>query len=136
MLLAPAAAAAGSVTVRNGTSEVLAGIHMAPAGAASPGANRMNAHLPPGAEARIAYSTGCRADVRLAFISGRTEDHRDIDVCTDSRITAGQSGVSGPAIAAGRAPRNKATTPVVAKALPAVPPWTGRSITRRFGGMD
>ena len=147
LLILPGLANAGSVTVRNGTSETIRGIHMAPAGSGSVGDNRMRSQLPPGAEARITYSTGCRADVRLAFASGRTEDHPGVDVCADSRITAGQEGTAGPAMAAAspaapstRATPASATTPISASLRrappPVVPPWTGRSITRRFGGMD
>lgn len=142
LLLAPGAAAAGSVTVRNGGAETVSGIHMSAAGSGSVGENRMRSQLPPGAEARITYSTGCRADVRIAFSSGRTEDHAGLDVCTDPRITTGQNGVAGPAmtatpVLAGSPP--KATSqpaPIPAKAAAVVPPWTGKSITKRFGGLD
>ena len=69
----------------------------------------------------------------------------------DARIVAGTEGVAGPAMAAaagtGTAPvasgaKGKVVTAVTSPALPAkapppvVPPWTGKSITKRFGGMD
>lgn len=154
--LAGAHADTHSVTVRNGAADTIRGIQIGPAGRL--GENRMRSQLPPGAEARVTYSTGCQADVRLTYASGQTEDHAGLDLCSDPRIVAGQSGTAGPvgavstpisAPGAGRSGSGGAsgaqsgsqagakpsvTSPQVAK-IP-VPPWTGRSITRRFGGME
>ena len=105
MLVMTAPAWAGSVSVRNGTGETMTGVQMAPAGSGQAGDNRLRSTLPPGAEGRFTYSTGCRADVRLAFAGGRTEDHRDVDVCGEARIVAGVAGVAGPAVAAAGAAR-------------------------------
>lgn len=150
LLLAPDVARAQShaVTVRNGAADTIRAIQIGPAGRL--GENRMRSQLPAGAEARITYSTGCDADVRLTFASGQTEDHAGLDVCTDPRIIAGQAGAAGPvaqAPVAGGGPRGGVQTAATApgRGKPAaaapidktpVPPWTGRSITRRFGGMD
>ena len=134
------------VTVQNGTGETIRQIWIAPV----PGgwANRLQSSLPPGASGRIGYNTGCVATVRLGFESGRTEDHPDVDACTDPRVVAGVAGVagpSGPAIAAGPAAAAghggsgggvKPAASVVVAPPPAVPPWTGKSITKRFGGLD
>ena len=150
LLVLPGVAMAGSVTVRNGAGEAVAGIHMAPAGSGSVGENRMRSTLPPGAEARITYSTGCRADVRIAYASGRTEDHPGVDTCGDQRITAGTDGVAGPVgtpvarsagltqpASSGRpGPGGPAKIGPVKAPPPEVPPWTGRSITRPFGGLQ
>lgn len=158
MLLAPLAAHAEghAVTIRNGAAETLRAVQIGPSGRL--GENRMRSQLPPGAEARITYSTGCQADLRLTYASGQTEDHAGLDVCTDPRIVAGQAGTPGTAVAPAAAPATStapvsaiaARSPAVpapgtaAKPTPAavqvsktpLPPWTGRSITRRFGGMD
>ncbi len=147
LFLAPALAHAGSVTVRNGSGETISGIHMAPSGSGAVGENRMRSQLPPGAEARITYSTGCQADVRIAYASGRTEVFAGLDVCVDARVVAGSGGVAGPAMAPGASSPAPAparpgggSAPAVAQPAkapqPAVPPWTGRSLTRRFGGME
>ncbi len=143
LLLPGAALAEGrGVTVVNRSGEVVRRILISPAGAASPGENRLRSQLPPNAEARIGYSTGCKVDVRIGYESGRAEEFLDQDACTDLRVTAGQ----GAAAAATAPSRPVADTPSRGKAEaskpPApiahvvVPPWTGRSITKRFGGMD
>lgn len=144
LLLAPTLAQAEGhgITVKNSQGETIRGIHIAPAGSGSAGENRLRSQLPAGAEARISYNTGCRADIRLNFDNGRTEDHKDVDVCTDPRIIAGQEGVAGPAMtptargAAGPAARTPAPTATQVAKGPVVPPWTGHSITKRFGGLD
>ncbi len=130
------------VTVQNGTNETIRSIQISP----SPGSgeNRLRSQLPPGASGRIGYSTGCQANVRIGFESGRTEDHPDVDTCSEPRVIAGTAGVAGPtgAPAAGAgSTRTPAVKPVSASAVklapaPVVPPWTGRSITKRFGGME
>ena len=140
----PGAAWADShaVTVVNRTSETIRRVQIAPAGAASFGENRLRSSLPANAEARITYSTGCPVDVRLGFEGGRTEEHLALDACTDPRVVTGEGG-SRPAAAppGGSRPRGAAAsrtaTPAHAPAIApvVVPPWTGRSITRRFGGM-
>ena len=138
LLATPALADSHAVIVRNGTSEIVRDIRMGPVGGAV-GENRMRSQLPPGAEARISYSTACRADLRLVFAGGRTEDHHDIDVCGDTRVVAGQEGVAGPAQPAhATGSTGRPATPVAAitQPPPPVPPWTGHSITKRFGGMD
>ena len=158
-LLAPAMAwgETHGVTVRNGTGETIRGVAIVPAGSSGGGDNRLRSTLPPGSEGRFTYSTGCPADLRITFESGRSEDHKGLDVCTDPRIVAGQDGVAGPAgaprvggtpTAAGGATvggaavgKNgkgvaNASTSTPVKAPPPVPPWTGKSITKRFGGMD
>jgi len=160
MLLAAGVARAEThgVTIRNGGGETIRGISF------GGGESRLRRDLPVGAEARITYSTGCRADIRIAYASGRTEEHPGVEVCADPRIVAGQDGTPGAAMApvpavaaaagaaaAGAAPggaapgktasAGKLATPASA-ALPAkapgpvVPPWTGKSITKRFGGME
>ena len=146
LLLASGAALAEGhgVTVVNHSSEAIRRIQIAPAGATSPGENRLRSQLPPNAEARITYSTGCRADVRVGFEGGRTEDFPGIDACTDPRLTTGggvqSSATIGPErpaptrSASGHGTPAKAMAPVIAPVV--VPPWTGRSITKRFGGMD
>jgi hypothetical protein len=130
------------VTVVNGTGETLRKIYISPVGSASYGENRLRSSLPARAQARIGYSTGCRADVRLTFDSGRTEEFLDQDACSDLRVTAGHgvttTSVSPPAPAPADAKRGKAAqkpntfVPVTVE----VPPWTGRSITKKFGGLD
>lgn len=143
-----------SVMIRNGVGEAVVGVYMSAPGSGSVGGNRLMSQLPPGAEGPFTYSSGCRADVRLAFAGGRSEDHPDVDVCGGARVVAGQSGTAGPAMsgvagpgvagpgAAGpRAPEGKGkkgasvATPVMAPP-PVVPPWTGKSITKKFGGME
>lgn len=134
--------------IRNGSGESVTAVYMSAPGSAGAGSNRLRSNLPPGAEGTFTYSTGCRADVRLAYANGRSEDHRDVDICGGSRVIAGQDGVVGPAVTptagapvgTSRATGGKPspTGPgTVALAPPAVvPPWTGRSITKRFGGLD
>ena len=144
-LLQPGAALAEGrgVTVVNGGSDTVREIRIAPAGAASPGENRLRSQLPPRAQARIGYSSGCRVDVRLGFDGGRTEQFLDQDACADLRITAGAGAPGGPMPSAGHAAAShaaakkpgkdsKAFTPAAVE----VPPWTGRSITKKFGGMN
>lgn len=145
---------ANSVTVVNGGTDTIRQIIIG----ATPGSgdNRLRSVLPPGAQARITYSTGCQATVRLVYDSGRSEDFAGIDPCTDPRITAGagtasaqagtQAGTQGPTQAAATKPAatpskstksgaTQASLPVKAPP-PVVPPWTGKSITKRFGGME
>ncbi len=148
LLLLPLSARAEThaVTIRNGADETIRSVGMAPAGQGKVGPNRMQSQLPPGAAARITYSTGCRADIRLGYASGRTEDHLDVDVCSEPRITAGQDGVAGldsppsatrASISTAPVSASRRSAPAIAKpSLPAVPPWTGKSITKRFGGLD
>lgn len=129
-----------TVTIRNGTAETIRAITF------GDGESRLRRELPPGAEARITYSTSCRTDIRIAYASGRTEDHAGVEACSDPRITAGQDGVAGPPQDAPAATPKAAPGPKVAAASPAVtpvkaqpplvPPWTGKSITKRFGGLD
>ncbi len=146
----PALADSHAVTVQNGTTDTIRSIVISPT--AGTGESRLRSTLPPGAMARLTYSTGCQANVRIGYDNGRTEDHPGIDICSDPRIVAGTEGVAGPAVAA-TAPANQvsskalassktqsasktlAASPVVAPP-PTVPPWTGKSITKRFGGMD
>ncbi len=142
---APARAEGHGVTIRNGGGESIRGIYF---GGASE--SRLRHDLPQGAEARIGFNSGCRTDIRIAYASGRTEDHPGVEVCTDPRIVAGQDGVAGPPMAAlppnsspapvgtaGKAATKvTATTQPVKAPPPVVPPWTGKSITKRFGGMD
>lgn len=158
VLIAPVLAVPGvaradthTLSIHNGSGEAVVGVYMSVPGSGSIGANRLRSQLPPGAEGPFTYSTGCRVDVRLAYAGGRSEDHADVDVCGGARVVAGQSGVAGPAMpGAGAAPRvqngggpdakggKKAAglvTPVTAPP-PIVPPWTGKSITKRFGGME
>ena len=135
-----------SVTIRNGGGETIRGIYFG-----SAPDSRLRRELPPGAEARITYSTSCRADIRISYASGRTEDHPGIDVCSDPRLVAGQDGTAGPMMAVPAQPSTRpadprasgpAASPAKAVTTPAkapppmVPPWTGKSITKRFGGMD
>ena len=147
LALLPAAALADThaLGIRNGGGEAVTGVYMSAPGSGSPGANRLMSRLPPGAEGTFTYSTGCRADVRIAYAGGRSEDHADVDVCGGGKLVAGQDGTAGPAMppttakAASGKPITKAatTTATVVKAPPpVVPPWTGKSITKRFGGME
>lgn len=125
--------------------------------------NRLRSSLPPGAQAQIGYSTGCTADVRIGYDGGRTETITGVDVCSNPRIASGQGVLSGtggtgspapPPVAGsgpvtgvvvvggsaprpGSAPGKAGGSSLPAKEPPpAVPPWTGKSITKRFGGMD
>ena len=141
----PALADSHSVTVMNSGIETIRRIEIG-----AGGDNRLRGQVPPGAQARITYSTGCQADVRIGYDSGRSESFTGVDVCSDPRIATGQgvlggAGVlssSGAAASPGRAaPAGKAgaktASTLPAKAPPpVVPPWTGKSITKRFGGMD
>jgi hypothetical protein len=130
------------VTVVNGGGETMRQIFISPAGSASHGENRLRSNLPPGVQARIGYSTGCRADIRLAFDGGRTEEFLDQDTCSDLRVTAGQGAVTtaaaSPSHGGADTKRGKAAqkpnayVPVTV----VVPPWTGRSITKKFGGLE
>ena len=124
------------VTIRNGADETIRGIAMAMSGTGRVGENRLaSRYLPPGATARIAYSQGCMADVQVSYASGQIEKHPGVEVCSDPRIVTG-NGVALPSRAAKAAATAKTVTPAPNKApLPAVPPWTGRSITKHFGGM-
>ena len=133
------------ITVTNGTAETIRSIQIAPVPGG--GENRLRSQLPPGASGRIAYNTGCTASIRLGFEGGRTEDHVNVDVCSDPTVVAGREGVAGPAGAPipASTPNNPAPArtggKTVAAAIPlapapVVPPWTGRSITKRFGGME
>ena len=131
LLALPAHADTHAVTIRNGTSETIRGVALAPPGSAAPGQNRLVSQLPPGSEGRFTYSTGCPADLRITFESGRTEDHRGIDVCSDPRVIAGQEGVAGPAgapVAPGTPakpgkPGTTVASSVPLKPPPVVPPW-------------
>lgn len=129
------------VTILNRTGETVRQIFISPPGSASRGENRLRSQLPSGAQAHIGYSTGCRADIRLGFDGGRTEEFLDQDTCGDLQVTAGQ----GTATAAGSPPAHASdpkhgkTAQKPEKYVPAtvvVPPWTGRSITKKFGGLD
>ena len=142
---APALADSHAVTVQNGARETIRRIEIS--AAPGPSENRLRSQLPPGAVARIGYSTGCQAYVRLVFDSGRTEEHPGIDACADARVVAGQDGVAAPPSAPmpplSRKPTAiKAPVPATGNALPVkapapvVPPWTGKSIIKRFGGME
>ena len=165
VLLLPVAALAEGhgVTVVNRSSDTIRRIQISPAGAASAGENRLRSQLPPNAEAHIGFSSGCRADVRIGYDGGRTEQFLDQDACGAARVTAGQGApgpaTSGPATpgqstsststsgqtgsatasagAAGSRQGHKGRQSAAVKPeLVVVPPWTGRSITKRFGGMD
>ena len=129
-------AEAHAVTVVNHAGATLRTIEIGPAGANAFGANRLRSQLPPGAEARIGYSTGCPADLRLGFDDGRVEDHLGLDACSDPRIVTG-STTAAAAPSRPPAPKHTAAAAPVARATPVVvPPWSGHSITRRFGGLD
>lgn len=139
---APAWADSHGVTIQNGTTETIRTIIISPL--AGSGENRLRSTLPPGASGRITYSTGCQANVRIGYAGGRSEDHAGVDVCSDPRIVAGTDGVAGPALAqAGTSSNAKLkaavstnpSSPVLAPP-PVVPPWTGKSIIKKFGGMD
>jgi hypothetical protein len=139
MAAPPALADTHSVTVTNTGVETIRSIAVG-----AGGENRLRSQVPPGAQARVTYSTGCTADVRIGYDSGRMETFAGVDICSDPRIATGQ-GVLGGAAAPGAAQVAAAPRPAPGKAasvatakppLPAVPPWTGKSITKRFGGMD
>lgn len=149
--LLPAAAFADThaLGIRNGSTDTVTGVYMSAPGSGTPGANRLLSRLPPGAEGTFTYSAGCRADVRIAYAGGRSEDHANADVCGGNKLVAGQDGTEGPAMpatakAADRKPANGKTVTTTAAAPPTinkapppvVPPWTGKSITKRFGGME
>ena len=124
------------ITVMNRSGDTIRSIQIAPAGATSYGVNRLRSQLPPGAEARISYSAGCPVDLRLGFDGGRVEDRRDLDACANPHVLTG----SATPKAASTAPvhtstvKHKGATTLAGAAPP--PPWTGRSITKRFGGLD
>jgi hypothetical protein len=128
------------VTIVNRTGETLRQVYISPPGSAAHGDNRLRSQLPSGAQAHIGYSTGCRADVRLGFDGGRSEEFLDQDTCGNLQLTAGQ----GTATAAGSPPahpdpKHGKTAQKPEKYVPVtvvVPPWTGRSITKKFGGLD
>jgi hypothetical protein len=130
------------VTVINGTSEAIRRIQISAAGSGAPGENRLRSTLPPGAQGRIGYNTGCRVDVRLGFESGRMEEFLDQDACADLRITAGKGAATAstepaatrPADSKKGKPGQKPGAYVPATVV--VPPWTGHSITKKFGGLD
>ena len=131
-------AEAHAITVVNHAGATIRSIQIGPAGAGSFGANRLRSQLPPNAEARIGYSVGCPADLRLGFDDGRVEDHLGLDACSDPRVLTGSNaGAPGPAPRRAAAPKPQAVAVPVARAAPVtVPPWSGRSITKRFGGLD
>jgi hypothetical protein len=139
-LLLAAPACAGSVTVMNNSGETIRRIEISPSGA--PSENRLRSTLPNGATAQIGYSGGCMATLRLGYESGRTEEFAGIDPCNGGRVAAG-GGVPGARNAAlvtvpttaSSVATSKPAGPVKAPP-PEVPPWTGRSITKRFGGME
>lgn len=138
-LPAAAWAEAHAVTVVNHAAGTIRSIQIAPAGTASFGANRLRSLLPPNTEARIGYSAGCPADLRLGFDDGRIEDHPGLDACSDPRVLTGGGGVPVAASAMpGRAAasRHQAAVPTARIVPVEVPPWSGRSITKRFGGLD
>ncbi len=149
LLLLAAPAWAGSVTVVNNGGETIRRIEITPTGAS--GENRLRSVLPNGATAQIGYGGGCQAIVRLGYESGRTEEFGVVDPCNGARVVSG-SGVAAAPIPT-NAPTTSGTTTVSARAAPAkpvspvavapvkapppeVPAWTGRSITKRFGGLD
>lgn len=142
----PAWADSHGVTIQNASSETIRLVQISPT--AGSGENRLRSQLPPGASGRITYSTGCQANVRIGYESGRTEDHGNIDVCSEPRVVAGTDGVAGPMVAPtapgtparpGTAtvnPLKSVASKVALAPPPVVPPWTGKSITKRFGGME
>lgn len=145
LTIGPARADSHGVTIQNATSETIRLIQISPT--AGSGENRLRSQLPPGASGRITYSTGCQANVRIGYESGRTEDHANIDVCSEPRVVAGTDGLAGPTLSAAPStparPASAAANPIkpVASKVelappPVVPPWTGKSITKRFGGME
>lgn len=74
------------------------GVYMFVPGSNNLGANRLRSNLPPRSESSFTYSNGCHANFRLAYVSGRSEDHRDVDICGGARVVAGQDGTLGPAV--------------------------------------
>lgn len=140
LLPGPSQAETHGITVLNHSRDTIRRIQIAPSGATSPGENRLQSQLPPNAEARIGYSTGCAVDVSLGFDGGRVEKHLRLDACSNSRVLAGDgtTGVSypGPARTGEPASKIQAGSPAPPIALVPVPPWTGHSITKRFGGLD
>ena len=132
-----ARAEAHAITVVNHAGAAIRSIQIGPAGAGSLGANRLRSQLPPDAEARIGYSAGCPADVRLGFDDGRTEDHPGLDACSDPHVLTGSSAAVGAGPGRAAKPKRQAAAVPSARAAPAtVPPWSGHSITKRFGGLD
>lgn len=136
--LHPARAESHAVTIVNSSAETIRRIEIGTTD------NRLRSTLPPGAQAPVTYSTGCQADVRLAYDSGRTEAFPAVDVCSNPRIVTGQGVVGvGPApssasattLANAKPGATSIATPLKAPP-PVVPPWTGKSITKRFGGME
>lgn len=136
-----------TVTVVNSGTETIRRIEIGPAGGG--GENRLRSQVPPGAQARITYSTGCTADVRIGYDSGRFEAFAGVDVCSDPRIASGQGVLAGPSpstsAGSGKSSSQASglgkglSTPTASSSKappPVVPPWTGKSITKRFGGMD
>ncbi len=130
-------AEAHGITVVNHAADTIRSIQIAPAGSTSFGVNRLRSQLPPSAEARIGYSAGCPVDLRLGFDGGRVEDHRDLDACANPHVVTGNAATTkaSPAPAKPVAAAKHKTNASVAQATP-VTPWTGHSITKRFGGMD
>lgn len=124
-------AEAHAITVVNHAAGTIRSIQIAPAGAASFGANRLSSQLPPNAAARIGYSTGCPADLRLGFDDGRIEDHLGLDACSDPQVLTGSSAPGRASVS-----KHQVAAPAVRTAPVEVPPWSGRSITKRFGGLD
>ncbi len=131
-------AEAHAITVVNHAGAAIRSIQIGPAGAGSLGANRLRSQLPPHAEARIGYSTGCPADLRLGFDDGRTEDHLGLDACSNPHVLIGSTAATA-SVAPSRAtaPKHQAAAVPAVRATPVtVPPWSGHSITKRFGGLD
>ena len=126
------------ITVMNRSGDTIRSVQIAPAGATSYGVNRLRSQLPPGAEARIGYSAGCPVDLRLGFDGGRVEDRRDLDACANPHVLTGNSAPAVASTAPARTPtaKHKGGTTLAGAAPVTVPPWTGRSITKRFGGLD
>ncbi len=126
------------MTIRNGADETIRSIAMATAGSGRIGANRLSSrHLPPGAAARIAYSQGCMADIQIGYASGKIEKHPGVEVCSDPRIITGNGIIEDASKPSAVRARSAASKPAFMKPpLPSVPPWTGKSIIKRFGGME
>jgi hypothetical protein len=131
------------VTVVNGSGEAIKRIEISAAGSSNHGENRLRSTLPPGAQGHIGYSTGCRVDVRLGFESGRTEEFLDQDACTDLRVTGGKgvttvaAAATAPAAPTAQPKKGKpGKTPPFVPVKVEVPPWTGHSITKKFGGLQ
>lgn len=126
------------ITVMNHTGETVRSIQITPSGDTEFGVNRLRSQLPPGAEARIGYSAGCPVDLRLSFNGGRVEDHIGLDACANPHVVTGSTAVAAtPAPARPVAATKHKTSAFAARTTPVtVPPWTGHSITKRFGGME